>query len=221
MHAPNSTEAPVATRTLLPGTYLYHAGDPCSLWTIDSGAIRLDLARAGGDIAIYFAGPGDRVGLESLDVLSQRLSARAVTACRVRRVPIAGRDRAALLAQSVRWQQRKSVDLVLLKTGTLADRLRHLLAMIATKDATGPSDAHDCPLPSLKDLAAIVGAAPESVSRALGELRRDAVVVRHRRGSVVVERRFLESRECPGRIDGRRRARAAPAAAAAATGTVA
>lgn len=213
--SPNPAQASPAP--LLPGAILYRAGDPTGLWTIDDGAIRLDFEHEGAEHFIHLAVPGDRLGLESVDAASHRLTARAVTVCRVRPLanPPAPKD-PALLSDALAWQQRKCIELVRLRSGTLADRLRHLLSMIAPPSVTDDPDRSHCPIPSLKDIAAIVGAAPESVSRTLGELRRDAYLIARRRDSVVVDRRlFGEAARVRRPLDGRTGRRKSDTAAAA------
>lgn len=71
----------------------------------------------------------------------------------------------ALLAASCSQQRRQAVDLAALRTGPAADRVRHLLLMVAAPDAPPRR------LPSLRSMAALLDIAPETVSRVLSALR--------------------------------------------------
>lgn len=71
----------------------------------------------------------------------------------------------ALLARTGSQQWRQAADLTALRTGPAADRVRHLLLMVAAPDAPPQT------LPSLRSMAALLDIAPETVSRVLSALR--------------------------------------------------
>lgn len=70
-----------------------------------------------------------------------------------------------LLACTGSQQRRQAADLTALRTGPAADRVRHLLLMVAAPDAPPQT------LPSLRSMAALLDIAPETVSRVLSALR--------------------------------------------------
>lgn len=71
----------------------------------------------------------------------------------------------ALLVHTGNQQRRQAADLTALRTGPAADRVRHLLLMVAAPDAPPQT------LPSLRSMAALLDIAPETVSRVLSALR--------------------------------------------------
>lgn len=71
----------------------------------------------------------------------------------------------AQLMRASREQRRRAADLAALRTGPAADRVRHLLLMLAAPDAPPQR------LPSLRVMSSLVDMAPETVSRVVSALR--------------------------------------------------
>jgi hypothetical protein len=73
------------------------------------------------------------------------------------------------LAQGFLQQQCHMNDMVRLRSGTAGERIAHLLKMLSrnAKDTDTPLERKN--LPSLKEMAAIVDSAPETVCRKLNE----------------------------------------------------
>jgi hypothetical protein len=123
--------------------------------------------------------------------------ARAVVHCQAQRLATGeGNDGSALVAGILQRQHQRFLDVVRLRTGTVSDRLRCLFAMLAGGSARAIG-TFACPVPTLADLAAIVDAAPETVSRALGDFRREGVLRERRRAGVVVDGARLHAHPRP------------------------
>jgi len=189
-----------AIRSLGRGETLFTTGTSTGVWRILSGAVRLDHADGSGSRFLRLATAGDCVGEETLAGAGHVSSARAVVRCLAQQVgPGGGDDGSVLAAGILRRHHERFLDLVRLRTGTTPDRLRCLFAMLAGSAARA-AGTFACPMPTLADLAAIVDAAPETVSRALGDLRRGGVLLDRNRSGVIVDGRRLHG--VPGRDGG-------------------
>jgi hypothetical protein len=145
---------------------------PAGLWQLTSGLMLVGRPDAPDGDRWHLAVPGDWLDLEERCGLEAPRQATALTSCDLRRAgPDATPAGEALLRQLLAQQHRWSRHLLGLRSGPVAGRVQHLLAL--TGSAAGPSaDAGDTArLPTLRDLAALVDAAPETVCRALTRLR--------------------------------------------------
>jgi CRP-like cAMP-binding protein len=113
---------------------------------------------------------------------------RALTPCALRSLP-APRSAAAcvaLLARLQLQQARQALDMTELRTGPAPLRIKALLVLLAGRGGPHGHEARTAQrpeLPLLRDIAAIVGAAPETVSRVLSHLgRQDLLHDRRRAG---------------------------------------
>ncbi|MCO5977510.1 Crp/Fnr family transcriptional regulator [Ideonella oryzae] len=173
-----SPDLPVAL-SLPAGDTLASPDDGWRLWRLTEGALRLDrldrldATGATGGTFIQLLLPGDLVGLEHLTGAVACYRARALVASRLQPVP----QPATLggwptLAEALRQQQCRGEDLVRLRSGTAQERFKHLLLLLVPEASRLEGDVSVWPLPTLKDMAAIIDTAPETVSRILGHLRR-------------------------------------------------
>lgn len=201
MHSTSCEADRDAVRDLRRGGILFSPGASTGTWRVVSGALRLDHEHAGVSRFVRLATAGDCVGEETLVGGAHASSACAVVPSRVRRLDPESRE-GALAADVLLRQHERFLALLRLRTGTTSDRLRCLFAMLAG-DAGRAYDTFACPMPTLADLAAIVDAAPETVSRVLGDLGREGVLHERRRAGVLVdgERLRLPSRFAAGRPD--------------------
>ena len=187
MHSITDESGSGAIRDIHRGGILFTAGTSTGVWRILSGAVRLDHVDGIGSGFVRLAVAGDCVGEETLAGGSHLSDARAVVHCQAQRLATGeGADGSALAAGILQRQHQRFLDVVRLRTGTVSDRLRCLFAMLAGGSARAIG-TFACPVPTLADLAAIVDAAPETVSRALGDFRRDGVLRERRRAGVVVD----------------------------------
>lgn len=167
---------------LAAGERLCEAGSQDGLgWQLLSGALRLDQGGSGRERLVQLALPGDLVGLEPLCGLPRQVSAIALVDCCVRELlpSEAGQDGAVarLLATALTQQWQRAADMSGLRTGPTPERVRRLMLMLQSRpgddaDAGPLPTAHPHALPRIKDIAALVDSAHETVSRILSGLRR-------------------------------------------------
>jgi CRP-like cAMP-binding protein len=165
-----------AVRTLGTGEALFHAGDDGGIWQLESGAMRLDLVAGEGPGQLFqIALPGDLLGLEALAACSQQSTARAIVRSTVRRCRFHGdAQRHLALLEGLMQARQRSADLVRLRTGPAPERIRALLVLLASAEAeAGPRVRA---LPTIRDMAALIDATPETVSRILAQLRRHRIL---------------------------------------------
>jgi CRP-like cAMP-binding protein len=171
---------PTGTIHLSAGQNVFATGDrPRHAWQLVSGAVRLDEPDAGQDRFVFIALPGEPFGTEAWFDRPQSCGAAALTDCVLRAMPRPDANALAdCLGRAMEQRIRRSGDIAALRHGSASERVRRLLLMLAPNRAdSGPIDgATDHALPRLKDIATIVDAAPETVSRVLSCLRRSRVL---------------------------------------------
>lgn len=126
---------------------------------------------------VQLALPGDLIGTEALCGQPYQLSASAFTRCRLEAVRTS-RDAAPepLLRQALLQQLVRCQDMAQLRTGSVLQRLTHLLGLmgleLAVQDSgqQGQAEVVRQALPRLKDVALLVDAKTETVCRSLGQL---------------------------------------------------
>lgn len=156
---------------------IFLAGEAGPVWRVVEGIVRLD--RDSGPIRqpVQLALPGDLVGIESLCQRRYQFSATAFTACRLEPVRL-GVDRARepLLQQALLQHQDRCQDMAALRTGTVLQRITHLLGLMGLEwQPRDPvwgdnADAIREALPALREVAQVVDAKTETVCRALAQL---------------------------------------------------
>lgn len=156
---------------------IFKSGDFGGVWRVLDGVVRMDRESGPLRLPVQLALPGDLVGVEALCDMPYQFSASAFTPCRLERVVV--RDEAyrqALLRQALLQQQSRSQDMVNLRTGSVAQRMGHLLGLLGLpwqglkQESVGASDAVRNALPSLLELSEMVDAKRETVCRALARL---------------------------------------------------
>lgn len=189
--APSLT--PLAT-----GEVLFEAGGTGSIWQLESGAMRLDRVSREGSRFIQIVLPGDLLGLELLAAYPYAYTARAIVPCELRRRPLSGdAERRLALVEGLAQQQRRGEDLVMMRTGPAQDRLKHLLLLLAPEDTPWVGEAAPCALPTIKDMAAIIDTAPETVSRIFANLKRTHILDGRQRQSASFSLSRLREVEWP------------------------
>ena len=195
--------------TLATGDTLFEAGGTGTVWRLAQGAIRLDRVDREGARFMQLALPGDLMGLELLAAYPYAYTARAIVPCRVQRHVLAGDgERRLALIDGLVQQQRRGEDLVKLRTGPAQDRLKHLLLALAPPDTAWMDEAAACALPTIKDMAAIIDTAPETVSRIFANLKRTQILDGRQRQSARFSLARLRESEWPAgmtRSDGGQR----------------
>lgn len=154
---------------------VFHAGDTGPIWRVTAGLVRLD--REGGPQRrpVQIAMPGDLIGIEALCDQHYCFSATALTACRLESVAVVDRSaREDLLGQALLQQQSRSQDMAALRTGSVLQRITHLIHLLGYEWAL-PShprnaEAIRSALPTLREVAQVIDAKAETVCRVLGQL---------------------------------------------------
>lgn len=156
---------------------IFKSGEFGPLWRVAEGVVRLDRESGPQRLPVQLALPGDLVGIESLCDLPYQFTATAFKACRLERVPVADEShRQDLLRQALLQQQDRSHDMATLRTGSVVQRVAHLLQLLGlpwqnlTALAGARADAVRAQLPALRELALMIDAKHETVCRALAQL---------------------------------------------------
>lgn len=157
---------------------VFRAGEIGPLWRLQEGLVRLDRQHGGGQQAVQLALPGDLIGVEALCGEPYQFSAIAFTPCRLERVRVEARSgvREPLLQQVLLQHQTRCLDMAALRTGTVPQRIAHLLRLLGFDRQAVTRDCDDCArrirqsLPTLREVAHMVDAKTETVCRALAQL---------------------------------------------------
>lgn len=146
------------------------------LWRVASGALRIDSAPKGETARfVRLALPGDVIGVEQWVGSNDSLALRALIATRLTPVEVTGEPMMQILMETVVVAHQRCREVVTLRSGPVAKRLKALLLMFAQETSITSSD--ECPrssdfqVPHLADLSDIVDAAPETVSRVFASMR--------------------------------------------------
>jgi len=152
---------------------LLTTADSQALWMLESGALRIDMSESDdASCFVRMALPGDVIGVESLVGTTERTLVRALTSSRL--VPVTLFDEGHLkrmLMEAVAKGYQRCCEVATLRTGPTDNRVKRLLLLLANQEVGKTGEAVACALPSLNDMAAMVNAAPETVCRALANLR--------------------------------------------------
>lgn len=162
---------------------IFQAGQTGGVWRVRQGVVRLDRHCGPVRLPVQLALPGDLIGIEALCEQPYQFSAEALTACELEPVPLGTSDDAKALGQRARLlgdvllqQQARSHDMATLRTGSVIQRLSHLLHLLGLPWQGAPSvagsqaDALRDALPTLRELADLIDAKTETVCRALAQL---------------------------------------------------
>lgn len=156
---------------------IFLAGTSGSVWRVIEGVVRLDRGLGADRQPVQLALPGDLFGTEALCGQRYQLSASAFTPCRL--VPVrfdAATAPEPLLRQALLQHLDRSQDMARLRTGSVLQRLTHLMALMGLNRAVheaarvGQADAVRQALPTLREVALLVDAKTETVCRALAQL---------------------------------------------------
>ena len=159
---------------------VFQAGEAGPVWRVIEGVVRLDRDHCPEALPVQLALPGDLIGIERLFDQRYQFTAIAFTGCRLEAVsqpsPGSAGVREALMRQALLQQQERLQDMARLRTGSVMQRLAHLLRLLglpwqSPEDVpTGQADAIRAALPALRDLAQVVDAKTETVCRTLAQL---------------------------------------------------
>jgi hypothetical protein len=167
-----------APRQFVGGELIHGAGVRGPLWRVLVGTVRLLSGPLDAPRIAQIAIAGDLVGVDALCDQPSRFEARALTACRLQ--PVQAGDAAtwqALMREALARQQERALDMAELRIGPVTRRVDRLLEMMRLDKCTVPRRGHVLAdptrqgLPTLRELAQIVDASPETVCRALAQIR--------------------------------------------------
>lgn len=142
------------------------------MWRVQSGALRIDSA-SDGDASRFMrlALPGDVIGVEQWVGTDDALSFRALTPVCLTQVRAKGAPMMHILMETVVIAHQRCREVVSLRTGPVSQRVKCLLLMFADSVHPEAKSTAECALPQLSDMADILDAAPETVSRVFSSMR--------------------------------------------------
>lgn len=167
------------------GSLIYNAEEQGGAWRVASGSVRLDHGGAEGLAFGGLAVPGDVMGVETLLFGRYSFSARALASCTLERWPDGEHNAPSesLLQMLTRAQQR-AAEVIALRCGRPLERIQRLMHLLAKPAAKG--EGTRITVPRLSDMAEITSLTPETVSRAMSELRRQGGIQRMSHGMALV-----------------------------------
>jgi hypothetical protein len=146
---------------------VFLAGESGPVWRVVEGIVRIDRVSGQSHQPVQLALPGDLIGAEALCARAYQFNAVAFTPCRLQAVRNESKTGSAALTQQALLQHiERSLDMAQLRSGTVVQRLGHLLSLLPS-----PLLANERPaLPALREVALLVDAKTETVCRVLGQL---------------------------------------------------
>ena len=150
------------------GETIYTAGGTGKAWRLIAGSIRLDLDTEAASTFAGLAVAGDVIGAETLIFGCYSFAATALSPCVLVSWPEAAESLAGdSLLHTLANSERRAAEVIALRSGMAMERVRHLLVLLTR----GGLEI----LPSLRDMADITSLRLETVSRALGVLRKAGI----------------------------------------------
>jgi hypothetical protein len=155
-------------KSLKRGESLDQESDSGTLWRLEQGVVLLQRATADGIPLTQIALPGDLIGLEKLCSQHGASSAIALVECKLSQLDLSGDYNAfAAFMEGYMQQQQRMHDMLRLRTGPVASRLEHLVHMLANSKHDQFKKLNRRDLPPLREMAQIMDATVETISRAL------------------------------------------------------
>lgn len=157
------------------------------VWRVQSGVLRIDQQAADGSLHfIRLALPGDLLGVEALAGASASDVRRAITPVTLSPVRLGDEQHLAqLFRDAVVRNYQRCRETASLRIGTVDERVRRLLLLVAHGADQLPVPTATSALlptiPSLVNIASIINAAPETVSRIISAFRASGFLLEERR----------------------------------------
>ena len=139
------------------------------VWQLQRGLLMVQSLSRPGEAVRHLALPGDWLNLECLCDLPADTRITALMPSQLRPLaqpPLA--DGPALIRNLLLQQRRWTDDMLALRTGSVEQRLGHWLELLSR---AGGAAASSDEVPTLREIATLVDAAPETVCRVLARLR--------------------------------------------------
>lgn len=155
-------------KTIKRGQLLMSAGEIGPVWRVSHGVFRIERMGLDGLSLVQLGLPGDLLGVESLCAEPYAYSVTAITTGETKLQTINGDlSRFGVVAKAYLQQQRRAHDMMKLRGGSVKDRLAHFLMLLARNEDGTQRELDRNALPVLKDVAAILDTATETVCREL------------------------------------------------------
>ena len=167
----NTPQSALILRTLESGQLLIEAGQDGPVWRVRSGVLRLERPGQDGTMLVQLALPGDLVGVEALCAQPHAFTVSALCKAEIEQLEPTGElSYYATLAQAFLQQQRQTLDMMRLRSGSIAQRLAYLLTVLGKDQEGRVRIVERDELPTLREMAQIVDSAFETVCRELNAL---------------------------------------------------
>jgi CRP-like cAMP-binding protein len=159
----------ISTGVRIPrGQTLLQIGTAGTVWRVRTGAFRLERPTGDGQTVVHLALADDLIGVETLCAEPYACTVTALVDSVATPEPMVGEAAlSATLAAALLQQQRQSLDMALMRSGTAPVRLGHLLGLLARRFGVPSGGLDRKALPALKDMAQIIDSTPETVCREL------------------------------------------------------
>lgn len=150
------------------GQVLVNAGEFGPVLRVTEGVFRLERLGMDGLSLVQLGLPGDLIGVESLCAEPYAYTVTAITCGEAKLQTVNGDlSRFGVVAKAYLQQQRRTHDMMKLRGGPVRDRLAHFLALLARNEDGTQRELDRRDLPVLREVAAILDAANETVCREL------------------------------------------------------
>lgn len=172
-----ATETRHRLESVAAGQTIYAHSMTGSAWRVVSGSVRLDRLEPSGEHNFAnLAIKGDIIGAETLLFDRYSFTATALTHCLLTPWPEGSNAPAGeSLLQTMAKAERRAADVIALRCGQAAERVRRLVLLLAAPEDANPRQLH-VTLPPRQDMADITALTLETVSRMVSGLRRAGIL---------------------------------------------
>lgn len=173
-------------KTIKCAQVLVSAGEYGPVWRITEGVFRLERAGLDGLSFVQLGLPGDLLGVEALCAEPYAYTITAITTGQAELVDANHElSRFGVVAKAYLQQQRRTYDMMKLRGGPVNERLAYFLRLLARNVDGSDRDLDRRDLPILKEIAAILDTATETVCRELNAFLPARVYQRPERGAAL------------------------------------
>ncbi|TXH87374.1 MAG: Crp/Fnr family transcriptional regulator [Rhodoferax sp.] len=156
------------------------------MWRVVSGALRLDAEYDGKPTQfVRLALPGDVIGVERWAKTDNCLRAYSLVTSIVEPIETVRTQMIDLLVDAVVIAHQRSSEALELRRGPVAKRVQKLLMLFGELNGGSVESNLRCELPHLVDMADVLDAAPETISRVFSSMR-DRQCVQERKPQAAV-----------------------------------
>ena len=184
-------------RIIATGEILYETGSEGAAWRVVAGSVRLDRITAEGKPGFAsLAIRGDIIGAETMLFGAYSFTATALGPCTLMSWPEGegAPAPASDLLQTLIVAERRAAEVIALRYGQAAERVKRLVILLAAPGADCAGSVRpplQVTLPPRQDMADITALTLETVSRMVSGLRRSGVLNPLTEGGAVSGNRFI------------------------------